>query len=38
LLIDPHQVVKKLKEDGKITGEWWGAYTKRAVEIGYTLP
>jgi hypothetical protein len=38
LLLDPHRVVKKLKDDGKINPEWWGAYTKRASEIGYALP
>ena len=38
LLVDPHKVVKKLKDDGKISAEWWGAYTKRASEIGYVLP
>jgi len=38
LVVDPHRVVKKLKEDGKIPNDWWGAYTKRASEIGYTPP
>jgi hypothetical protein len=38
LLVDPHKVVKKLKDDGKLPPEWWGAYTKRASEIGFTLP
>jgi len=38
LLVDPHRVVKQLKADGKITAEWWGAYTKRASDIGYLLP
>jgi hypothetical protein len=38
LLVDPHVVVKKLKDDGKVSAEWWGAYTKRAIEIGYVLP
>jgi hypothetical protein len=38
LLVDPHKIVKKLKEEGKIPNEWWGAYTKRASEIGYALP
>jgi hypothetical protein len=31
-------VIKKLKADGRISQEWWGAYTKRASDIGYTLP
>ena len=38
LLVDPHKVVRKLKDDAKIPQDWWGAYTKRASEIGYTLP
>jgi hypothetical protein len=38
LLVDPHKVVKQLKADGRISPEWWGAYTKRASEIGYVLP
>jgi len=38
LLLDPHKVVKNLKHSGNVPQEWWGAYTKRASEIGYTLP
>lgn len=38
LLLDPHLVVKRLQADGKISAEWWGAYTKRASEVGYVLP
>jgi hypothetical protein len=38
LLVDPHKVVKRLRSEGKIPDEWWGAYTKRASEIGYALP
>jgi len=38
LLVDPHKVVKQLKAGGKVSAEWWGAYTKRATEIGYALP
>ena len=38
LLLDPHKVVKVLNQNGKVPAAWWGAYTKRASEIGYTLP
>jgi|ERR1035437_251166 hypothetical protein len=38
LLVDPHQVVKRLKDEGRIPADWWGAYTKRASDIGYSLP
>jgi hypothetical protein len=38
LLLDPHKVIKKLNENGKIDRGWWGAYAKRASEIGYVLP
>jgi hypothetical protein len=38
LLVDPHRIVKKLRETGNIPDDWWGAYNKRASEIGYTLP
>jgi hypothetical protein len=38
LLLDPHKVIKHLHQSGKVPQEWWGAYTKRASEIGYVLP
>ena len=38
LLLDPHKVVKKLHQLGKVPPNWWGAYTKRATDIGCTLP
>lgn len=38
LLVDPHRVVKSLRDAGKIPQDWWGAYTKRASETGYALP
>jgi len=38
LLVDPHKVIKTLKDAAKVPPDWWGAYTKRASEIGYTLP
>ncbi len=36
--LDPHKVIKNLQAAGKINPEWWGAYTKRAIEIGHALP
>ncbi len=38
LLLDPHKVIKKLHQQGKVTPNWWGAYTKRASEIGCVVP
>ena len=38
LLPDPHKVIKKLKADGRVSASWWGAYVKRASEIGYVIP
>src|SRR5262249_54391904 len=38
LLLDPHKVIKHLKDAGRISREWWGAYINRAAEIGYSLP
>lgn len=37
-LPDPHKVIKKLKADGRVSPSWWGAYVKRASEIGYVIP
>lgn len=28
LLVDPHKVIKALREEGRISQEWWGAYTR----------
>jgi len=38
LVLDPHQVVKKLRSQNLVPDSWWGAYTKRATEIKYPLP
>jgi hypothetical protein len=38
LLRNPHNVVQEIKRSGVIPAEWWAAYTKRCVEIGYPLP
>jgi hypothetical protein len=38
LLVDPHKVIKRLRANGQIGDEWWGAYTKRATDIGFVLP
>ncbi len=37
-LPDPHKVIKKLKAEGRVSANWWGAYAKRALEIGYVIP
>ena len=37
-VVDPHRVVKKLRADGLVPDNWWGAYNKRASEIKYVLP
>jgi len=34
LLHHPHAVVSNLQKTGKISLEWWGAFTKRAAETG----
>lgn len=39
LLLNPYNAVKQLRDAGQIKDEaWWGAYTRRAMEIGYALP
>jgi len=38
LLHHPHRVVCELRAQGKVSDAWWGAFTKRASEIGATLP
>ncbi len=37
-LPDPHKVIMKLKVEGRVSASWWGAYVKRASEIGYVIP
>jgi hypothetical protein len=39
LLRNPNNVVREMKQlqDSPIPSEWWTAYTKRCVEIGYTV-
>ena len=37
LLFHPHNVIKKLREQSKIPENWWGAYTKRATEVGASI-
>jgi hypothetical protein len=37
-LPDPHKVIKKLKAGGRVSQSWWGAYAKRALEIGHIIP
>ena len=38
LLRHPHRVVLELKAKKKISDPWWGAFSKRASEIGAELP
>jgi hypothetical protein len=38
LLHHPHRVVCELRAQGKVGDGWWGAFSKRASEIGATLP
>ena len=38
LLHHPHRVVCELRAQGKVNDAWWGAFSKRASEIGATLP
>jgi hypothetical protein len=38
LLLDPHKVVKSLDLQEKLRAAWWGAYTKRATNVGCSLP
>src|ERR1700678_223061 len=37
LINHPHRVVRELRREGKVSDAWWGAYVKRASEIGTTL-
>ena len=38
LLHHPHRVVLALRAQGKVGSAWWGAFSKRASEIGAELP
>lgn len=38
LLHHPHRVVLELKSKGSVSSGWWGAFSKRASEIGAELP
>lgn len=38
LMLDPHKVIRTLNTQGRIPASWWGAYTKRATDVGCTLP
>lgn len=38
LLNHPHRVVLSLRAQDKIGAPWWGAFSKRATEIGAALP
>ena len=41
LLLNPHQVAKKIRDENtgpEIQDKWWGAFVKRVIEIGATIP
>jgi hypothetical protein len=38
LLFHPHRVVCALRSENKVSDAWWGAFSKRASEIGAILP
>jgi hypothetical protein len=38
LLHHPHRVVCELREQDKVSDPWWGAFSKRASEIGAIMP
>jgi hypothetical protein len=38
LLLHPHRIVSDLRAQGKVSDAWWGAFSKRASEIGAVLP
>ena len=41
LLLHPHKVAKKIRENHsspEIRDKWWGAFTRRAIEIGSSIP
>jgi hypothetical protein len=38
LLHHPHRVVLQLRAQGRVGEAWWGAFSKRANEIGAELP
>ena len=37
LLYHPHKVVAEVQKSGKVSLEWWGAFAKRATEVGAVL-
>jgi hypothetical protein len=38
LLLHPHQVVRRLRDQGKINDWWWSQFEHRATTIGAQLP
>jgi hypothetical protein len=38
LLRHPHLVVQELRQAGKISESWWGAFMKRIAEVGTSMP
>jgi hypothetical protein len=38
LLLNPHRVIRALRDRNQVPEPWWGAYTKRATDVGCTLP
>jgi hypothetical protein len=37
-IVDPHKVVKALREKDQVPRNWWSAFNQRAAEIGCVLP
>jgi hypothetical protein len=41
LLLHPHKIAKRIRErhsNPEIRDKWWGAWTKRALEVGASIP
>jgi hypothetical protein len=36
-LPNPNEVAVRFRKEGKVSDEWWGAFTKRCSKIGYKL-
>jgi hypothetical protein len=36
-LPNPNELAVRLRRDGKVSDEWWGAFIKRCSKIGYKL-
>jgi len=36
-LPNPNELAVRFRKEGKVSDEWWGAFTKRCSKIGYKL-